>query len=85
MSQAETSKRNRPIRFLFENSVFLIAGAVGALVWANTAPDSYHHFSHFDLMSIFRDADDQHGHSHGAASDHAAEDHHATPEAGQVW
>jgi NhaA family Na+:H+ antiporter len=86
VSQTELSKRKRPIRFLFENSIFLIAGAVGALVWANTAPDSYHHFSHFDLMSIFRDSDEQHGHGHEVASDHTAatESHDATHEEGQV-
>jgi len=86
MSQAEPSKRKRPIRFLFENSIFLIAGAFGALVWENNAPESYHHFTHFDLMSIFRDADDQHGNGHGATSDHAttAQDHEATPAAGQA-
>jgi len=31
-------------RFLFENSIFLIAGAAGALVWANVNADGYHRF-----------------------------------------
>ena len=84
MSQAKPSNRKRPIRFLFENSIFLIAGAVGALVWANTDPHSYHQFSHFDFMSIFSDADDQHGHDgHGATSDHA-DTTEATPAGEQV-
>ncbi len=84
MSLAEPPNRKRPIRFLFENSIFLIAGAVGALVWANTSPHSYHNFTHFDLLSIFRDADEQHGHD--ATSDHtvATESHAETPEDGQV-
>ena len=54
--------RRRPIRFLFENSVFLIVGAVVALVWANMAPDkvndkgeiverqSYGRFVHFAIL-----------------------------------
>ena len=36
----------RVIGFLFENSIFLIAGAFGALVWANVDFDSYHHLAH---------------------------------------
>ncbi|NQV25652.1 MAG: Na+/H+ antiporter NhaA [Rhodopirellula sp.] len=56
-------KKQRPaaIDFLFENSLFLIAGAIGALVWANTAPESYHDFVHLDLMG---------GDSHHAAPAH---------------
>ena len=54
--------RRRPIRFLFENSVFLIVGAVVALFWANMAPDrvndkgeiverqSYGRFVHFAIL-----------------------------------
>ncbi|MDA0284272.1 MAG: Na+/H+ antiporter NhaA, partial [Planctomycetota bacterium] len=44
-------KKQRPaaVAFLYENSMFLIAGAIAALVWANVAPDSYHHFIHLDL------------------------------------
>lgn len=42
-------QRPRAIAFLYENSLFLIAGAIGALIWANTNPDSYHHFVHLDL------------------------------------
>ena len=41
--------------------MFLIAGAVAALVWANVAPDSYHHFVHLDLTG---------GDSHHAAPAH---------------
>lgn len=32
--------------FVLDNSLLLIAGALTALVWANTAHDSYEHFSH---------------------------------------
>ena len=34
------------LRFLLENSLFLIAGAIIALVWANVAFDSYEHIAH---------------------------------------
>ncbi len=39
MSNAATTKRRAPIRFLFEYSGFLIAGTVIALIWANADPD----------------------------------------------
>jgi NhaA family Na+:H+ antiporter len=32
--------------FVIDNSLLLIAGTVAALVWANTAPESYEHLSH---------------------------------------
>ncbi len=54
-------QRPRAIAFLYENSLFLIAGAVAALFWANLAPDSYHHFVHLDLTG---------GGSHHAAPAH---------------
>ena len=38
------------IAFLFNNSLFLIAGAAGALVWANTDKAGYDHFVHLDLL-----------------------------------
>lgn len=34
-------------------SLLLIAGAVVALIWANTAPESYHHFVHLPLIDDF--------------------------------
>ncbi|MBC8353124.1 MAG: Na+/H+ antiporter NhaA [Planctomycetes bacterium] len=72
---AKPSKTPRPIRFLFENSVFLIAGAIGALLWANTDPDvrnpageithhgSYNSFVHHRLFGGDEHGD---GHSHEA-------------------
>lgn len=45
--------------------MFLIAGAVAALVWANFAPESYEHFVHLDLT--------------GGGSHHAAPAHDETP------
>ncbi len=44
-AHGEVSK-GRLITFLFENSIFLIAGALGALIFANAAPDAYHHLVH---------------------------------------
>ncbi len=57
MAHHATNRRARPISFLFENSVFLIVGAIAALVWANAAPDSYHRFVHFDVTTIFVDVE----------------------------
>jgi NhaA family Na+:H+ antiporter len=38
------------VRFLLENSLFLILGAVAALVWANADFESYEHFLHLELF-----------------------------------
>lgn len=43
-------KKPAAVAFLFDNSIFLIAGALLALIWANFAPDGYHDFVHFDLI-----------------------------------
>ena len=52
MSQ-DHKKRPRAVRFLFENSIFLIVGALGALVWANLDKPSYDKLVTFDVRSIF--------------------------------
>jgi NhaA family Na+:H+ antiporter len=39
------------INFLFENSLFLIGGAVIALVWANLHTHGYHKLVHFSVFS----------------------------------
>lgn len=36
--------------FLTDYSLLLIMGALIALLWANTSPDSYHHFVHFTIV-----------------------------------
>jgi len=36
--------------FVQEYSLLLIAGAIIALIWANTSPESYHHFVDFELV-----------------------------------
>lgn len=38
------------IKFLFENSLFLVIGAVVALLWANLDHESYEHLVHFELF-----------------------------------
>lgn len=38
------------IRFLLENSLFLILGAVAGLIWANLDHASYEHFLHLPLL-----------------------------------
>ena len=45
------------IRFLFENSVFLIAGAVLALVWANVDAASHKAFFETDLVQLVTGVD----------------------------
>ena len=49
------------VRFLLENSLILIFGAVAALIWANLSEDSYHHFQHLELFHS-----SWIGHPHGA-------------------
>ncbi|MDO7728729.1 MAG: Na+/H+ antiporter NhaA, partial [Loktanella sp.] len=39
--------------FVTNYSLLLIAGALIALVWANTHPESYHHLVHFTLIDHF--------------------------------
>lgn len=48
------------MRFILENSLFLIMGAVTALIWANLDMESYEHFVHFELFHS-----DWIGHPHG--------------------
>ena len=51
--------------FLTQYSLLLIIGAVAALAWANTNPESYHHFVDYVLIDNFFIGhlhDDGHGH-----------------------
>lgn len=57
-SDSQTTRDEVPLNFLFENSIFLIAGALGALVWAHFSPDTHHHFFHFPLRLMFEDYTD---------------------------
>ena len=63
------------IRFLFENSMFLVIGAVLAFAWANLHHKTYHHFVHeFDFRLFLWD------HEELAAADHDRDEaKHAAP------
>jgi len=75
MSHSSTSTKDEaPINFLFENSIFLIVGALSALVWANTSPETHHNFFHFPLSRMFTESAD--GHADGHADGPSAEDEH---------
>lgn len=50
MSQAAPSRLPKPISFLFENSIFLIAGTLAALLWANTNTESYESLVHYTIV-----------------------------------
>lgn len=39
--------------FVTNYSLLLISGAIIALIWANTSPDSYHHFVEYPLIDHF--------------------------------
>jgi NhaA family Na+:H+ antiporter len=51
----EDRNKKGPIAFLVENSIFLVAGAVSALVWANLHHESYERFVNFDLRRVISD------------------------------
>lgn len=68
------TKDEAPLNFLFENSVFLIAGAIAALVWANWDHKSHEALFHFDLTQMLVPKEDGHS-SHKAV---APEDSHET-------
>ncbi len=57
----------RVTRFLVDNSLLLIIGAVTALIWANTSFDSYHHFVEFKIWDHAPI-----GHLHAAHDGHEA-------------
>lgn len=69
----------RPLRLVFENSIFLIAGALTALIWANTDRESYDQFIGIDLAALWGDHAEP-AVTHDAASGeeaHAGGSHHA--------
>lgn len=77
MSHAAKSRTPRPIAFLFENSLFLVAGAVAALVWANVDQKSYEQFVHFDFGKQVFGLEPPVGDHHGPAAEgeHAGSEH----------
>lgn len=62
------------IKFLLENSMFLIMGTVAALVWANVDGEGYDHFLHTKLIedTIVGQVDhgDHHADEHGDGVEH---------------
>jgi NhaA family Na+:H+ antiporter len=79
MSHSSKSRTPRPIAFLFENSLFLVAGAIGALLWANLDTESYEQFVHFDIGQQVFGLEPPEGGHHGppAEGQHAADGHAA--------
>ncbi len=73
MSHDNNSRTPKPIRFLFENSLFLVFGAVVALVWANLDHKSYEALVHYELVPVAEQAD--HDLTTGQAADHQTADH----------
>ena len=66
---------SRSIKFLLENSMFLIIGTIAALVWVNSDKDGYDHFLHTVLVKDTIVGQVDHG-DHGAHE--ATEDAKAT-------
>ena len=65
------------VRTLIDNSFLLVAGAVGALIWANLDTESYNHFVHYDVTSLWSEHDSTHeteGHSPPPVTDQAVID-----------
>jgi Na+:H+ antiporter, NhaA family len=82
---SDKKKRPRPVAFLYENSMFLIAGAVAALIWANVAPESYEHFIHLDLTGGgSHHAAPAHDDAGSAPADHEALEHDTAPGSDEV-
>jgi len=74
---SHNNSSNNAVAFLYENSIFLIAGAIIALGWANYSNDTYEHFINFEFKHLFYDEDPahaEHGVGHGK-EDHAEHDH----------
>jgi NhaA family Na+:H+ antiporter len=99
MSGQETSKGGI-IRFLVDNSLLLVIGAVAALIWANLADrngsSSYQDFIHFDVRNLWGGGDHHatdssllHTGSPSAEIGHAAEGHsagdHGAADSGHHW
>ncbi|OUT58784.1 MAG: hypothetical protein CBB71_11935 [Rhodopirellula sp. TMED11] len=69
----DTKAKGGIIRFLIDNSILLILGAVIALVWANAAAKngstSYQEFIHFDVRTLWGGGDDHHAETPPVISD----------------
>ncbi len=70
------------LQFMFNNSLFLIAGTVIALVWANVDQPSYDALVHFDVVAAVTGEADHDGHGSEAGQDeapHGQEAHKSAP------
>lgn len=70
---SSSTKDEAPLNFLFENSIFLITGAIAALVWANMSPTTHYNFFNFPLERMLYQS--PHGDGHGHGDDHGHESH----------
>ena len=77
------SAAGRAIRFLLENSLFLILGAVGGLLWANLDNASYEALKHLPIIENPWVGEAHHDDGHGGhgGDGHAGEAHAATAHA----
>ncbi len=73
MSKQHGGKSKGPVlTFLFENSLFLVTGALVALIWANVNNATYQHFVEFDVRRLFVELEEDHGPAHPPADAHEA-------------
>ncbi len=79
------SRDEKPIKFLFENSLFLIFGALIGIIWVNSGPQgekTHDNLFSFELSYLIdRDAGhhgDDHGDDHGG--DHDGDEEHSADE-----
>ena len=65
---SEENTRRGPFQFLFDNSAFLITGAIAALVWANFDKTAYEDFINADLLEWLGISDGHHDAPGGGAA-----------------
>ena len=75
MSHPPKQYRYPLVGFLFENSIFLIAGTVLALLWANLDNGSYQRFIHFDVRRLVSAGDGESAAHESAAHESASGGH----------
>lgn len=63
------------VQFLFENSLFLIFGAIAALVWANLDKESHTHFFETPLKVMVGIEDEEDVHDEHESPEHSDDEH----------
>lgn len=80
------SRDEKPIKFLFEYSVFLIVGALAGLIWVNSGPigaQTHENLFSFELSQLFfRDGEVDHENSHNHGSDNGDPNHAVNSDSG---